>query len=612
MREESQMNVKQISEQATMQSFLNCYLRETGEYRVLETSKAPSQLVDHFKQSKVEQFIHCELSKQGIHLYVPLTYWSVTGRHLFSFPVFYSITNDKLLKLDYLTLVSLVIKELTSEANSGSAANQDELMLRVILSCQNIEKFIRERYEEIDELYQFDMDFIDAEQALLFGHLLHPTPKSRQGISEWDAPMYSPELKGKFQLHYFRIHSSIIRQDTSLEEMTSDLIKKQLIEDPEVSEEFKRNYCQIDDYALLPIHPWQAAFLLRKPKVLGLVEQGLIESLGKQGRAYYPTSSIRTVYHPEADYMIKFSLNVKITNSVRANKYMELERGIEVNKLMDGLIGQHLKKNHPHFQVICDPAFITVDIDGKKESGFEVILRENPFKNRHARNATPIAALCQDSIYGQSSRLSQIIHQLAKDEGRTTEKVSLDWFRSYLNLSLKPIMWLFLTYGIAIEAHQQNSVIQLKGGYPDRFFYRDNQGYYYSESYHERLSRILPGISEKSNTVCSNAIADERLRYYFYFNHLFGMINAFGTGQLIDERKLLQEVRDVLEHIEVPEGSPSELIESLLTYQKLPCKANLLTRFHDMDELTGSLETQSVYVQIDNPLVMKELVFSDA
>ena len=34
----------------------------------------------------------------------------------------------------------------------------------------------------------------------------------------------------------------------------------------------------------------------------------------------------------------------------------------------------------------------------------------------------------------------------------------------------------------------------------------------------------------------------------------------------------------------------------------LPCKANFLTRVHDMDELVGSLETQSVYVNVENPL----------
>jgi siderophore synthetase component len=612
-----EMNYKHIAEQATMQSFLNCYIRETANYKLIEKKNAPdalaSRLVD---RQEVKQIIDCELPSQGTHLFIPLKYWSITERHIFSFPIYYSLSFDsnQLVELDYVKLTRLIINELnvkTGAANSD-LENHDELLLRVILSCKNIEQFIQVRDQDQDHLYDPDMSFIEAEQALLFGHLLHPTPKSRQGISEKDAPLYSPELKGQFQLHYFRVHSSIIKHGSALKDTAIQLVKEQLLEDPHVTSGFKRKYCQTDEYALLPTHPWQAEFLMRKPKVQTLMEQGLIENVGREGRAFYPTSSVRTVYHPEETYMLKFSLNVKITNSVRVNKKMELERGVEVKRLLDGKIGEDLRNHHPYFKVICDPAFMTVHIEGEQESGFEVILRENPFYVHDAHNATPIAALCQDSIDGGTSRLAEIIKQLAEKEGRSTEEVSVDWFRLYLDRSLKPIMWLYFTYGIALEAHQQNSVIQLQDGYPDRFFYRDNQGYYFCESYYERLNQLLPGISEKSNTVCSDAIADERLRYYFYYNHLLGLVNAFGVGNLIDERKLLVEVKKVLEQIEGPAESSSQLITSLLTYEKLPCKANLLTRFHDMDELTGSLETQSVYVDIDNPLARKELVTSEA
>jgi siderophore synthetase component len=611
-----EMNVKQIAEQATIQSFLNCYLRETGEYLLLETKMASDLLAAKLAaRQNVNQMIDCELPIQGIHVYIPLTYWSMTGRHIFSFPLYYSLSEKSgpLMELDYISLVSMIMKEIHLRGGTASSetANQDELMLRVILSCQNIEQFIKERKQDSDRLYEPDMSFIEAEQALLFGHLLHPTPKSRQGISEADAPVYSPELKGQFSLHYFRVHQSIVEHGSAMEHSAIHLVKQQVKNDPYVTSECKTNFCQEDEYALIPIHPWQAEFLMRKPSIQALIDKGLIESIGKQGRAFYPTSSVRTVYHPEEKYMLKFSLNVKITNSVRANKRMELERGVEVKKLLDGKIGKDLKNEHPNFDIICDPAFLTVNVDGEKESGFEVILRENPFYKKGAENATPIAALCQDSINGQTSRLAEIIKQLAEKEGRTPEEVSMDWFRRYLNRSLQPIVWLYLTYGIALEAHQQNSVIQLKGGYPDRFFYRDNQGYYFCESHYERLNQLLPGISEKSSTVCTDAVADERLRYYFYYNHLLGLVNAFGVGKVIDESKLLKEIKNAIERIKIPEGSSSQFLKSLLTSEKLPCKANLLTRFHDMDELTGSLETQSVYVEIDNPLVQKELMTSD-
>ena len=86
--------------------------------------------------------------------------------------------------------------------NYGEGTNPAELMLRVIRSCQNIEEFTKERIEDTSALYGFHTTFIEAEQSLLFGHLTHPTPKSRQDIGLKSA-MYSPELKGNVSFIIF-------------------------------------------------------------------------------------------------------------------------------------------------------------------------------------------------------------------------------------------------------------------------------------------------------------------------------------------------------------------------------------------------------------------------
>ena len=164
------------------------------------------------------------------------------------------------------------------------------------------------------------------------------------------------------------------------------------------------------------------------------------------------------------------------------------------------------------------------------------------------------------------------------------------------------MIWLFHTYGIALEAHQQNSVIQLKNGYPETFYYRDNQGYYFSESKVEKLKKLLPDLNQESDTVCADEVAEERLRYYFFFNHLFGLINGFGANGLIEEERLMNLVKERLEIHEQQWGEDSNLLSSLLYQPVLPCKANLLTRFYDMDELVGPMEAQSVYTMVKNPL----------
>ncbi|MEC1451904.1 IucA/IucC family protein [Bacillus haynesii] len=577
---------KEIAENATIQSFLNCYLRETG----IKTR----EIADGSQKTLI-----VPLKRQQIELIVPIKYWSKTGRHLFSFPLYYQTTqNGKQLPLDYVTLVSLASKELLLQQNRGNA--EDEFMLRIILSCRNISRYVEERADDQNELSRADFTFIEAEQSLLLGHLMHPTPKSRQGMKPEEENIFSPELKGEFQLHYFKAHASLVLHDSSTETKAPLVIQEELKNDSMIDNAWLDEQTADPDFALLPAHPLQARALLAEPYVQQLIDQGLLTYLGAKGRTFTATSSVRTVYSKHSRYMYKFSVPIKITNSLRVNKQKELDRGVEMARLLQTELGQRLKQEFPGFRVITDPAYISIRGENG-ESGFEVVIRENPFYEDD-RSACLIAGLCQDHAYGKESRLSSVIRGLALKEGRTTEEVSIDWFDKYLSISLEPVLWLFETYGLAIEAHQQNAVIRLKNGYPETFYYRDNQGYYYSESKAGILSNLIEGLSKRSETICSDSVAVERLRYYFFFNHLFGLVNGFGCEGLIREETLLSMIRERLEKAEQIYGI-TELTDSLLRFSELPCKANLLTRFYDMDELTGSLETQSRYTSVNNPLL---------
>jgi siderophore synthetase component len=610
--EEVSLPPEQVAESATIHSFVNCYLRETREYERREATAFPSiaEITD------CDTVIRSELTELGLDLLLPVRYYSQTGRHLFELPVYYSSNgggdrerngdregNRDWVALDYATLASLVIRKL-SFTQSGDDGG-DELLLRVIRSCHNIARYVEARRDDTDQLYGFDTSFLASEQSLVFGHLLHPTPKSRQGIAPRDASTYAPELQGSFQLHYFGASPEIVAHGSAREESAAEWVKQELRGDPDVSKAFVAEHVE-SDRVLIPIHPWQAEYVLDQPHVQREIDSGRLEYLGGHGREFYPTSSVRTLYNPDSAFMVKGSLHVKITNSVRTNKQPELMRGVAISELLDTELGDQLRERFPDFRVIRDPAYLTLDITDE-ESGFEIVLRDNPFQNETETHATPVVALCQDHLNPSGdtthSRLGHIIRTLADREGRSTAAVSEEWFRQYLAVSLRPVLWLYLTHGIGVEAHQQNSVLALDEGYPDRFYYRDNQGYYFCESTYAAVDEFLPGVGERADTICPDEIADERIRYYVVLNNALGLINAFGCAGLIDERRLLGILRDELDTLREFDREESNLLEPLLTSRTVPCKANLLTRFHGMDELEASLENQSVYTEIDNPLV---------
>ena len=605
------------AESATLHAFLNCYLREaTAEMVRVADAPLPS---DADLADETEWVAVAPLRNLAVDVVAPVRYRSPTGRHLFDRPVYRRVPAvadangdgshaSAWTPLDSTTLASLACRELRLAADADGASEggetaADELLGRVLSSKRNVERFVAVRTGDGagaagDSPYADAVPFRTAEQALPYGHLLHPTPKSRRGIADRDAPTYAPELGGSFRLHYFRADPSIVAQASAREESAAEWVKASLRESEDPA--FVDEYVERDD-VLLPVHPWQAEYLLDQPHVRAAVDAGRLESLGRRGREFYPTSSVRTVYAPGAPFMHKGSLAVKITNAERTNKRPELERGVAITELLDAGLGDALDRAFPSFGVVRDPAYLTLEIGDGKESGFETVLRENPFDP--GANATPVVSLCQDAPDGPP-RVARLVERIARREGRSTDAVAREWFRRYLSVSLRPALWLYLERGVGVEAHQQNGVVRLEEGYPAAFHYRDNQGYYLPESKYPEVDDLLPGVGERADTVCPDAVADERLRYYLVLNNAFGVVNALGVGRVVDETDLLAILREELEDIEDAHGrESSSLIPDLLTQSTVRCKANLLTRFEGMDELVGSLANQSVYAEIDNPLV---------
>jgi siderophore synthetase component len=202
------------------------------------------------------------------------------------------------------------------------------------------------------------------------------------------------------------------------------------------------------------------------------------------------------------------------------------------------------------------------------------------------------------------SRLADVLTRLTACTGRPRGAVAVEWFLRYLEQVVRPVLWLDSEAGIALEAHQQNTLILLDpDGWPIGGRYRDNQGYYFRESRRADLAARLPGIGERSDTFVSDEVADERFAYYLGINNVLGLIGAFGSQGLGDERLLLAAFRRFLTHIATgPDRLNTTLPARLLDAPVLRCKANLLTRLHGLDELVGPVDTQSVYVTITNPL----------
>ncbi|WP_284575297.1 IucA/IucC family protein [Streptomyces sp. 2P-4] len=564
------------AESAAVENLLRCWVRERGIGR---------------PDGPVGEPLRIPLPASGTAVAAGVRHWSAAGWHRFGAARIEGAPAGAP-ALDAVTLAALLAREA-----GGGAPHATDLVARVADSVRRTARFIADRRERPRPPAPVDGDaFLTSEQSLLLGHPLQPDPKSREGLSDAEARRYSPELHGSFPLHWFAVAPGALATDSAWTERGRPVSAARLLA------RLAPGLPAPEGTTPLPLHPWQARDLLHRPAVAALLGDGLLHDLGPHGEPWHPTSSVRTVARPGIPVMLKLSLGLRITNSRRENLRKELHRGVEVHRLLRTGLAEQWQAAHPGFDIVRDPAWVAVDApDGSAVPGLDAVLRHNPF--RPGDDALCIAALTSPRPLpgrpGMRSRLADTVHRLAATTGRTPSAVSAEWFLRYLDHVVRPVLAFDALAGIALEAHQQNTLVVLDtDGWPAGGRYRDNQGYYFRASRRAELERRLPGIGSASDTFVSDAVTDERFAYYLGINNVLGLIGAFGSERLADERVLLAAFRRFLGRARGLGPLPALLLDS----PTLRCKANLLTRLGGLDELVGPVDAQSVYVTLSNPL----------
>lgn len=529
----------------------------------------------------------------GVTVTAAVRHRSAVGWHLFDAPrLALGGSPEAGTPLEAVTLAALLARQSMADRPEGFVTVTD-LVERAAESVRRVAGFLAARADAPDPPHGSD-PFLVAEQALLLGHLIHPAPKSRDGLSDNDAASYSPELRGAFALHWFAADPAVV---------ASDAVRANPAMAGRTTPGLLANLAGIaapPGRVLVPAHPWQAHDLLARPAVRDLVDAGQLEPLGPAGPLWHPTSSLRTVYRPGTAVMLKLSLGLRITNSRRENTPTELVRGVEVHHLLDAGLGAQTAREYPGFRIVRDPGWLAVRASDGGPTHLDVSVREVPGQLPRAQC---LAGLVAPHSHAGPSDLVATVRMIARREGRAEASVAAEWVRRYIDRVLAPMVHLYATTGVGLEAHQQNTlVLPDEAGWPAAGWFRDNQGYYLAESGLAGVLR-LTGADSSSLAVVDDAIVDDRLTYYLLFNQAFAPVGALGSEGVASEVALLRELRAGLAAI-VERGHDSHrgLVARWLHAESLPCKANFATRIAGIDEVLAPLDAQSVYLDVPNPL----------
>ncbi|GAB2860413.1 IucA/IucC family protein [Streptomyces deserti] len=368
--------------------------------------------------------------------------------------------------------------------------------------------------------------YLRSEQSLLTGHTHHPAPKARGGGPAAGWLPYAPEAYARFPLALLGL-----REDTVVEEGDTSALDTLGTAPP--------------GYRLLPAHPWQLDLAGR-----GLTEafaDGRLVRLGTTAFDTWPTAAIRTLYAPERDLFLKFSLDVRITNDIRRlwrHDLLKLRR-------TDAAVTRAFETGPGAW--LSDRGYRTADFAFEE---LAVLVRDG-FDGHLLPGTTPLLA----------AGLVEGFDGSPLDGTRDPAA----WWEAYLGQVIPPALTAFADHGVVLEAHLQNTLVAVdSGGTPVQALFRDAEGV-----------KLLPDVSR--------AAGWERLVYCLVVNHLTELAAALAERH--PGLNPWPAVRRALAGHDLPEAA------ALLTSPTLPGKTNLLLRW------TGADGADARYLPLPNPLL---------
>lgn len=523
---------------------------------------------------------------------IPLKKYSLLGRHHYQGQYFLEESSGAQTELSFENLIKKICHQLAPEFGTTDTQIKD-FLLRVKNSAGNIEQSLSKRSMDIKSLYEAPADFKAAEQGLYIGHTFHPTPKSRSEFSDDDYNRYSPEMGGHFPLVWTLVKLELLFQKHATgfkdQNWLTDLLVQEMGADK-----------LMNGYVPFPIHPWQKSFIFKHPDVAEYLKKGLIIELGSSSHEWSPTSSLRTIYSPHADYQLKFSMNVRLTNSVRHLLVKELDRGLQVHDVFSHHLGKEFTEQNPHFEVIHEPVYAALrDQHGQPIQISLMMGRHNPFKD--SSEAIVVATLTQDHPHFEQNLIQNYIEKYASKESTDLNTASKSWFIEFLIIALRPLIKAQSDYGILLGSHQQNMILEIKDDRPFKSYFRDCNGTGYTGMGYNLFHPEISSLVKDNGNILEGEEAKYLFGYYIIINTTFNVISSIAHSGWISEEELIICLRNFLQDLKKENPKDSSFLDYLLNREALMHKGNFFCSFKGINENTES-NPLSIYTEIPNPI----------
>lgn len=330
----------------------------------------------------------------------------------------------------------------------------------------------------------------------LEGHPFYPTWKAKPDLSPEDVAALSPEFGARV-----RVRIAALRKEWSYVEKMPHV--------GSYSEWFSQNFPELwrdwaegltrrgkspDDWLPLPVHIWHLDNFVRR-EFASEITSGAFDPDGPDV-VTLPAMSFRTMLPDtqEPRPFIKLPVAIWMTSEQRTLQAKSIHMGPRLSTLISDILAEE-RDIRDSLEIFTEElgAILHHPVTGDEHPGrfLSVVYRNSDAlaRNDGLLPVTVAALLTASPVDGRP-----LICELIARGGDESEAAASALFRAYVGTVIRPTLAMYLLYGIAFEAHQQNSTILFdETGRPRKLLIRDfGDGRSFAPLFGERGHRLEP------------------------------------------------------------------------------------------------------------------------
>ncbi|ASK29217.1 IucA/IucC family protein [Chryseobacterium sp. T16E-39] len=309
------------------------------------------------------------------------------------------------------------------------------------------------------------------------GHPWVIVNKSRLGFSPTDLEKFAPEANENLKVLWLAAHKDR-SSFHSLEHIDQEAFYNSEI-GTELYQSFKQKLSDegksIQDYNLIPVHPWQWEHKL-KIHFAGDIVSGILILLGEGNDVYSPQQSIRTLFnteHPEKRYL-KTAVSILSTGNIRGLSPKQMQIAPSITDWVKGLIKGDSYLENKGTIFLGEEASIAY-LHPQYGSIANVPYQYNEFLGALWRESADSYLKEDEEMFTMASLLYvdkegvPLVQAFAEKAGISIT----EWITNYLEAYLTPLLHIYYTHSLCVTPHGENIMVVLKNGVPQRIVIKD-------------------------------------------------------------------------------------------------------------------------------------------